>query len=138
MFLSDPQWLLLQPLLSPSTTRGRPSSDNRRILEAILWKIATRKPWYDIPSASFSWQTCYQHYHRWQHTGIWISILKILLIDLRDRGGFNLIELWDCGQLSIKQDDSGHDKLSFPPEFKDTWKLSTASLILCAFANSTR
>jgi hypothetical protein len=40
--------------------------------------------------ASLSWQTCYQHYHRWQHISIWISIIKTLLSDLYERGGLDL------------------------------------------------
>ena len=58
MFLSDAQWLQLQPLF-PSTSRGRPSLDNRTILEYVILKLTTRQPWYDLPSTSPSWQTCY-------------------------------------------------------------------------------
>jgi transposase len=135
MFISDTQWLLLQPLLTPSTSRGRPFLDNRLVLEAIFLKITTRQPWYDLPSQSPSWQTCYQRFHRWQHTGIWESIIKILITDLHHRGGFNLLDLWDGGQLSLKQDHSGQFHLVSPPEFKDTWQLSTALLLLLVLSN---
>jgi transposase len=133
-FLSDPQWLLLQPLFSPST-RGRPSLDNRLILENIFWKLATHQPWYDILSESPSWQVCYQRLHRWQHTGLWKAILKILIDDLRDRGGFDLLELWEGGHLSVKVADSGQIELACPPEFEGTWQLSTALTLLMALSN---
>ena len=136
MFISDPQWLVLQPLLSSSASRGRPSLDNRHILEAICWKLLTRQPWYDIPSTSPSWQTCYQRYHRWQRTGIWKSILNALILDLHDRGGFDLIHLWETGELTLNLGSSSQIELIGPPEFKDTWQLSTTHFILVAFANS--
>ncbi len=59
MFLSDPQWLLLQPLFTPSASRGRPPLDARPILENIFWKLASNQAWYHITSTSPSWQTCY-------------------------------------------------------------------------------
>jgi transposase len=135
MFLSDLQWQLLQPILTTSTSRGRPTLDNRLILEVIFWKINFHQPWYDIPSTSPSWQTCYQRYHRWQRTGIWKSILHTLILDLHDRGGFDLIHLWEAGELTLKRGSSCQIELVGPPEFADTWQLSTAHLILCAFAN---
>jgi len=130
MFLSDLQWLLLQPLLTPSSSRGRPSLDNRPILENIFWKLTTRQPWYDIPSSSPSWQTCYQHYHRWQHTSLWKSIIKTLITDLYTRGGLDLQLLWENHEFSIKRDFSGQLDITYPPHLKDTWQLSTAILIL--------
>jgi transposase len=133
-FLSDSQWLLIQPLFPPST-RGRPSLDNRLILENIFWKLTTRLPWYDIPSESPSWQVCYQRLHRWQHTSVWKSILKILIDDLRGRGGLDLLELWDGGHLSVKRDDSGQIEIVCLPEFKGTWQLSTALVLLMSLSH---
>jgi transposase len=141
-FLSDAQWLLLQPLFPPSSRlkgtpgslRGRPPLDNRPILENIFWKLSTRLPWYDIPSTSPSWQVCYQRLHRWQHTGIWKAILKILIVDLRQRGGFDLLELWDGGHLSVTQADYGVFELACPPEFVGTWQSDTALALLMALS----
>jgi transposase len=133
-FLSDTQWNLLWPLFS-SSTRGRPSLDHRLILENIFWKLSTRQPWYDIQSESPSWQVCYQRLHRWQHTGLWKAILKILIDDLYDRGGFDLLELWEGGQLSLKRAVAGEFELTCPPEFKDTWQSATALNLLMALSN---
>ncbi len=132
-FLSDTQWLLLQPLF-PASSRGRPSLENRLILENIFWKLTTRLPWYDIPTASLSWQVCYQRLHRWQHTGLWKSLLNILIDDLRHRGGFDLLELWQSGHLSVKCASSGQFELTCPPGFANTWQSSTALAVLMALA----
>ena len=134
MFLTDPQWLLLQPLLTPSASRGRPSLDNRLILENIFLKLTSRQPWYDLPSTSPSWQTCYQHYHRWQHTGLWKSILHTLMLDLRDRGGHELQHALANHEITIKRDPSGQLSFGYPPHLKDTWQLSTALLLIQLFS----
>ena len=129
MFLSDTQWLQLKPLF-PSTSRGRPSLDNRPILEYVILKLTTHQPWYDLPSTSPSWQTCYQHYHRWQCTGTWRSIINILLSDLNDRGGVDLPRLWDSHEFTIKRESDGKLAVAYPPQLEGTWQLSTAILIL--------
>jgi transposase len=130
MFISDPQWLLLQPILTPTISRGRPPLDNRLILEAIFWKLTSRQPWYDIPSTSPSWQTCYQHYHRWQHSGLWQSIIQVLYADLDQRGGLDLQAAIETSEISFKMSVSGHLDVIYPPHLKDTWQISTAILIL--------
>jgi transposase len=136
MFLTDPQWLLLQPLLTPSASRGRPSLDKRLVLENIFWKLTSRQPWYDIPSTSPSWQTCYQHYRRWQHTGAWKSMIKILMADLYDRGGLDLQLAFENHEITITRDCSGQLAFDYPPHLKDTWQLSTAFLILMLLASA--
>jgi transposase len=130
MFLSDQQWQLLQPLFTRSTLRGRPSLDDRLILELVLLKISSGIAWYDLPLESPSWQTCYQRYHRWCNTGLWNRMLRTLLSDLNERGGFNLLQLGEDGQLQMKQNPSGQADLICPPEFEGTWQQSTALLML--------
>jgi transposase len=138
MFLSDPQWLLLQPLFpsssrlkgTPGSLRGRPSLDNRLVLENIFLKLTSRIPWYDLPSTSPSWQTCYQRYHRWQHTGVWKSIIQELYADLHQRGGFDLHAFIETGELTLQREPCGRVTLTCPSLLKDTWQLSTAILIV--------
>ena len=130
MLLSDQQWLLLQPHFARSSSRGRPALDDRLILELILLKISSGIPWYDLPMDSPSWQTCYQRYHRWYQTGVWNYLLKVLISDLRERGGFDLLQLWDDGLLKLKEDPNGQIRLECPAEFEGTWQESTALLLL--------
>ena len=70
--LTDEQWAEIKPLINPTgsaATRGRPPIDERLVLDAILWKLASNKPWYDLPvsqgSVQFpSRQTCYRRYRQ--------------------------------------------------------------------------
>ncbi len=132
MFISDPQWLVLQPLF-PSSSRGRPALDNRLVLENVFLKLTSRIPWYDLPSTSPSWQTCYQRYHRWQHTGVWKSIIQALYADLSTRGSLDLFTLMENHELTLRREPCGMITLTCPPRFKDTWQLATANLLINLF-----
>jgi len=105
MPLTDEQWALIQPILNPPSSHpsspwkgeelglrvnGRPSIDERRVLDGVLWKLRTSSPWYDLPPHFPSWQTCYRRYRHWQRRGVLSAIFAALDKDLRDRCGFNL------------------------------------------------
>jgi transposase len=49
--LSDRQWARIAPLLSRRRGRGpgRPPTDDRPILNGILWVLHTGAPWRDLP-----------------------------------------------------------------------------------------
>ena len=46
-----------------------------RILNAILWKLATGAPWRDLPERYGPWQTVYTRFWRWTRAGVWDRLL---------------------------------------------------------------
>lgn len=77
--LSDEQWSRLRPLLPPPPTgRGRPRRDDRLIVDAIIWRLATGVPWRDLPERFGSWRTVYSRFRRWQQAGVWERVLATL------------------------------------------------------------
>ena len=72
--LSDDEWARLEPLLPPRKT-GRRRRDDRRIINGIVWKLATGVPWRDLPERYGPWQTVYSRFRRWQRAGIWDRLL---------------------------------------------------------------
>jgi transposase len=60
----------LQPLLPPRKA-GRRRQDDRRLLNGILWKLATGTPWRDLPERYGPWQTVYTRFWRWTRAGVW-------------------------------------------------------------------
>ncbi len=68
--LSDREWARLGPLLPPRTA-GKPRQDDRRIINGILWKLATGAPWRDLPERYGPWPTVYTRFRRWTLAGVW-------------------------------------------------------------------
>jgi len=74
--LTDAQWERLEPLLPPQKpATGRPAKDHRTVVEGILWQLATRTPWRDLPERYGPWQTCYDRFSRWRRDGTWDRLL---------------------------------------------------------------
>jgi transposase len=135
MCLTPEQWALIQPLLPPAAPalRGRPPLDERRILEAVLWKIRTASPWYDLPPGFPSWQTCYRRYHFWERQGILNAVISALDRDLRDRGGFNLRAVLAVQRIRfVPLGEQTHIVFdaSLQNMLRDTWQLETIYLLL--------
>lgn len=57
--LTDAQWSRIGPLLpSNDGTNGRPYTDHREVLDAIIYRYRTGIPWRDLPRETFGpWQT---------------------------------------------------------------------------------
>jgi transposase len=52
MDLTDKQWAVLEPIFRPRRRpdgRGRPWTDPRGVLNAVLWVLRTGAPWADLP-----------------------------------------------------------------------------------------
>ena len=73
--LSDEEWALLEPLLPPRETRGRPFHEHRLILNGMLYWLHTGVPWRDLPERYGPWQTVYARFRRWSRDGLWDQLL---------------------------------------------------------------
>jgi len=77
--LTDWMWERLSGLLPAETGRvGRPAQDNRRLLEAMLWRLRTGAPWRDLPPEWGSWNTAYTRFSRWSRAGVWSRVQEEL------------------------------------------------------------
>ncbi len=66
--------------------RGRPRTDDRLIVEGIIWRLATGVPWRDLPARFGPWRTVYSRFRRWQQAGVWDRVLAALQAEA-DAGG---------------------------------------------------
>src|SRR6266436_4091873 len=56
MDLTEAQWQVLRPLLTPKRRpdgRGRPWRDARAVLNGILWVLRAGSPWHNLPARKF-------------------------------------------------------------------------------------
>ena len=67
--LTDEQWQTIEPLLPPSGTKGRPRTDDRRVINGMLYKAKTGIAWRDLPERYGPWKTIYTRVWRWSRDG---------------------------------------------------------------------
>lgn len=72
--LTDAQWALLQPILPKPSKRGRPPTDRRWIIDAILYVIKGGIQWRLLPINFPPWQTVYHIFRKWTLDHTWESI----------------------------------------------------------------
>jgi len=125
MKLTDTQWFLVESLIPARTVSpkgGRPILHRRPILDAILHKLATGCPWYDLPFDSPSYATVYRLYHEWRRDGVLAEVLRTLSRDLQTRGGLDL-----SAYFPPEQSGDALDQLArLVVDWRGTWQLNTA------------
>lgn len=78
--LTDAEWGRLReyfPEREPGQV-GRPRSDDRQMLNGILWIVRTGAPWRDLPERYGAWSTVYARFVEWQKSGLFGRILEEL------------------------------------------------------------
>ncbi|QGY82488.1 IS5 family transposase [Micrococcus luteus] len=77
--LSDAQWELIAPMLPTRTGRaGRPFSDARTMVEAIIYRYRCGIAWRDLPEVYGPWQTVWTWHRRMAEKGTWDTVLATL------------------------------------------------------------
>lgn len=100
--LSDSQWQLIEPILPErKSPMGRPSRDQRELLNGMLWIVRTGAPWRDLPERYGSWKTVYHHFAQWRKQGIFDKILEALQIRLDAEGRIDW-DLWCIDGSSVR------------------------------------
>jgi len=127
-WFTEKQWALLAPLLPPmplEKSRGRPPASSHAIISAIFWKTANRLPWDSLhPQGPFPpKRTCRRYYKRWLLSGRLLTIYKIILKDLLQRGRVHPFEFVGEGYFKITED---HYIFAIPGVCPDTWQTRAA------------
>jgi transposase len=87
---SDEQWAVIEPLLPPVNTGGRPEKHPRRaVVDAILYVVRTGCAWRQLPADFPPWQTVYWYFNRWEQAKATEKILPVVRAQLRVQEGRN-------------------------------------------------
>jgi transposase len=87
---NDEQWVLIEPLLPPVKTGGRPEKHPRRaIVDAILYVVRTGCAWRQLPADFPPWQTVYWYFNRWEQDKVTEKVLPVVRAQLRVQEGRN-------------------------------------------------
>lgn len=81
--LTDQEWNQIAPLLPPekSNRPGRPSKDNRTMLNAMVWIARSGASWRDLPERYGPWETVYSRFRKWIEDGFLDNIFHVLSLE---------------------------------------------------------
>ena len=79
--LSDDAWSVIEALLPKQKGRGRPRSDDRATINAILYVLTTGCRWDDLSKTQYGhwYTTAWRRLKRWEEQGVWKRILDSLI-----------------------------------------------------------
>ena len=106
--LTDAQWELIKPMLPKPKKRGRPPTDRRIIMDAILYILRGGIQWRLLPPQFPPWQTVYQTFRRWTLDAVWIDInarLRAMVRETQSKRSRPSAAILDS--QSVKSDDHG-------------------------------
>jgi putative transposase len=72
--LTEAQWAYLKPMLPKPAKRGRPRTDLRRIVDAILYVVKGGIPWRYLPTDFPPWKTVYHVFRKWTLNHLWAAL----------------------------------------------------------------
>jgi len=78
--LTEEDWAVICPLLPAERGRhARPSQDNRRYLNGMLYVLRVGCPWRDMHERYGKWNSVYVRFRRWAEQGGWDAMLETLV-----------------------------------------------------------
>ena len=86
--LTDQEWEILEPLVPPESSMGRPRKWSlRHILNGIFYVLRGGIAWRLLPFNFPPWQTVYAYHRNWRIEGLWEKIHTALREQVRLRAG---------------------------------------------------
>ena len=77
--LDDAQWTRLKAALDAARSGiGRPFPDERRTVEAVLWRQKNGAKWRSVPTELGPWWKAAQLHIRWSRMGVWARAFEVL------------------------------------------------------------
>jgi transposase len=128
--LSDRQWEKIEPLLPPPRGFGRPRAEDRAVLEGILWVLRSGARWRDLPKQYPSASTCWRRLRDWEEEDLWLTLWRLFLCELDERGKLNWEEVFLDGSFaSAKKGGSAWVKPN-AAKVRSGWWWQTAKVFL--------
>ncbi len=78
--LTDAQWARFEMATAAANIRGaRPRTEERRTIEAIIWRLDNGAKWRSIPAELGNWHHACLRFRRWAVSGVWDKIVAHLV-----------------------------------------------------------
>src|SRR5215468_1573049 len=86
--LSDAEWAILEPLIPPAKTGGRPRSTNMRdVVDGIFYVLKTGCQWGNLPGDFPPYSTVFDYYNQWRKNKVWQQMNEALRKQVRQAEG---------------------------------------------------
>ncbi|MCG3212680.1 MAG: IS5 family transposase ISAcma43 [Anaerolineae bacterium] len=86
--MTDSQWDIIQEILPPAKSKGRPRSlDLRQVINAILYIAVGGIQWRMLPKEYPKWQSVYYYFRLWRDDGTWQRLHDTLRAEVRRQEG---------------------------------------------------
>ncbi|MCG3212386.1 MAG: IS5 family transposase ISMac15 [Anaerolineae bacterium] len=86
--MTDSQWDIIQEILPPTKSQGRPRSlDVRQVINAILYIVVGGIQWRMLPKEYPKWQSVYYYFRLWRDDGTWQRLHDTLRAEVRRQDG---------------------------------------------------
>src|SRR3954469_14300912 len=77
--LRDDQWARIKDLLPGRIGHvGVTAQDNRRFVEAVLYRYRAGISWRDLPERFGDWKNIHRRFSRWAKAGVWERVFEHL------------------------------------------------------------
>ncbi len=73
---TDAQWAKFEAAIAAVKLCGaRPRKEDRRTIEAIVWRFDNGAKWRSIPADLDNWHHAYLRFRRWAVNGVWDEVM---------------------------------------------------------------
>src|SRR5277367_2860243 len=91
--LTDAQWAKFEAAIAAVKIRGaRPRKEERRTIEAIIWRLDNGAKWRSIPAELGNWHHAYLRFRRWAVSGVWDKIMAHVVAEGEPKLAFACID----------------------------------------------
>ena len=88
--MTDKQWDTVSPHLPLRAKTGRPRTDDRVVLNGIMFILVTGCRWTELPTRYGSKSTAHRRFQNLQHKRVWQKILSEIIKSVHQSGKLNL------------------------------------------------
>lgn len=99
--LPDAAWDLVADIFDEPRRSGRPRTNDRLMLNGVLWGLCPGAAWRDIPERFGPCSTIYQRFRDWRNRETSDHMLKRLHIKLNEQGLIDL-EIWMIDSTAVR------------------------------------
>lgn len=99
--IPDAAWELVADIFTKHRRTGRPRTDDRLMLNGVLWVLCSGAAWRDMPERFGPWSTVYQRFRDWRNQGTFDQMLKRLHLKLNEKGMIDL-KTWMIDSTAVR------------------------------------